>query len=173
MRADAVPPCPISVRAVNDVEVIAFTRQQLKAKLDHDKAMNLAVLKEAEERFAQLERRHREALEQALGISGSAEFGGSPVPPAGDGKLATPARHLTNHFGTFVRRPSIEMQAGSGTFDDQKRFSGGALGDGPSGNTAPSPARGSAHDRHAAIAGLRGDRPGTALSQTQSAAKDP
>lgn len=62
----AVPPCPIGVRAVGDVEVVVYTRQQLKDILDHDKVMDAAVAKEAEERILLLERKWRYALEHTV-----------------------------------------------------------------------------------------------------------
>lgn len=61
-----VPPCPIGVRAVGDVEVVVYTRQQLKDILDHDKVMDAAVAKEAEERILLLERKWRHALENTV-----------------------------------------------------------------------------------------------------------
>lgn len=61
-----VPPCPIGVRAVGDVEVVVYTRQQLKDILDHDKVMDAAVAREAEERILLLERKWRHALENTV-----------------------------------------------------------------------------------------------------------
>ena len=49
------------VRAAGDGEVVVFTREELRKILDHDKALNLAVLREAEQRLGLLERRWRAA----------------------------------------------------------------------------------------------------------------
>jgi hypothetical protein len=72
-----VPPCPIGVRAVGDVEVVVYTRQQLKDILDHDKVMDAAVAKEAEERILLLERKWRHALEHTVCAMPSKKGGGS------------------------------------------------------------------------------------------------
>lgn len=97
------PPCPITVKACGDVEVLVFTREQLRSILNHDKGMNLVVLREAEERLALLERKWREALETSVcklparasrsssGAGALGGFGSSGVAQPGSSGVVTPA----------------------------------------------------------------------------------